>query len=56
MTTYDPEKQYDAQVSRPVKVGSFKYLPRDQITASGELLNRIVEEEGADAIRSAVAR
>ena len=54
--TYDPNKKYDLQVKRPLKVGSFKYLPRDKIEASGALINRIIEEHGADAIRSAVAR
>jgi hypothetical protein len=54
--TYQPEADYDLQVSRPVKIGSFKYLPRHQVAAKGSLINMIIEQEGEDAIRSAVAR
>lgn len=53
--TYQPDADYELQVSRPIMVGSFKYLPRHQVVAKGALLNRIVEEHGQDAIRSAVA-
>jgi hypothetical protein len=54
--TYDPDAEYDLQVSRPVTVDSFKYLPRDQIIATGKLINQLIEEHGEDVIRSAVAR
>lgn len=53
---YEADADYDLQVSRPVKLGPFKYLPRDAIIAKGRVLNRIVDQEGADAIRSAVQR
>lgn len=55
-TPYDPEAQYDLKVAVPIKVGPFKYLPRQDIVAAGRLLNRIVEEHGADVIRSADPR
>lgn len=54
--TYEPEALYDLVVRRPVSVGSFKYLPRHAIEAKGALINRIIEEHGADAIRSADLR
>ena len=54
--TYQPDAEYDLQVSRPVMVGPFKYLPRNQVVAKGSLLNQIVEEHGPDAIRTAVPR
>lgn len=53
---YQPDAEYDLQVSRPLKVGSFKYLPRHQVVAKGALLNQILEEHGPDAIRTAVPR
>lgn len=53
---YVPDATYDLVVRRPVTVGSFKYLPRHTIEAKGELINRIVEEHGEDAIRSADLR
>ena len=53
---YQPEAEYQLQVSRPIKVGAFKYLPRDNIVAKGSLLNAIVEEHGQDAIRTAEPR
>lgn len=54
--TYDPGVTYDARVSRPVQVGNFRYLPRHSLRATGEMLNRIAEEHGQDAIASAVPR
>lgn len=53
---YDPDATYDLYVSRPVPVGPFKYLPRHKIEAKGTLINQIIEEHGADAIRSADRR
>lgn len=55
-TEYDPETLYILGVSKPVQLGPFKYLPRDAITAKGSVINRIVEQEGADAIRTAVKK
>lgn len=53
---YEADADYDLQVSRPVKLGPFKYLPRDAIVAKGRVINRIIEQEGADAIRNADKR
>lgn len=53
---YEPEASYNLVVRRPVSVGSFRYLPRHAIEAKGELINRIIEEHGTDAIRSADPR
>lgn len=53
---YEPGALYDLVVRRPVSVGSFRYLPRHVVLAKGELINRIVEEHGPDAIRSADLR
>lgn len=55
-TLYDPDRYYDLQVVKPVYDGPFKYLPRDHIQARGDLINRLIEEYGADVIRSAVER
>ena len=49
---YDPDSLYQASVKVPVKIGPFKYLPRDDLRIKGSMLNRIVEENG-DAIRTA---
>lgn len=54
--TYQADADYDLQVSRKVTVGAFTYLPRHQVVAKGSLVNRIIEQEGEDAIRSAIAR
>lgn len=53
---YDPEATYDLTVAKPVSVGPFKYLPRHSIEAKGSLINKIIEEHGEDAIRSADRR
>lgn len=50
---YEPEKTFTLFVRKPVTIGSFKYLPRHSVLAKGSLINRIIEEYGPDAIRSA---
>lgn len=55
-TGYDPKTLYAVQFSRVIQMGAFKYLPRDTTLFQGGALNRIVEENGADAIRSAEPR
>lgn len=50
---YDPEKSYKLVVRIPVQVKSAKYLPRHDLTALGSVLNDIVKDYGANAIRSA---
>lgn len=55
-TPYDAAITYEVRVSRPVQLGPFKYLPRDAVRATGDLLNRLIEEHGADVIESAIAR
>lgn len=47
---FEPEALYRARVVRPVNVGAFRYLPRDEPTFTGALLNQIVEEHGADVL------
>ena len=54
--TYDPEAEYEVQVMRPVYVGAFHYLPRDVIVARGDFLIQMIEENGPNAIRSAVKK
>lgn len=54
--TYDPDASYTLTVTRPVRLGPFQYLPRDEITATGALINQLIEENGPDVIRSAEPR
>lgn len=51
--TYDDETRYRVTLTRPVKLGSVKLLPRDRHRILGDALNQIVATEGADAIGSA---
>lgn len=55
-TAYEPEAQYDLRVTRAVVLGRFRHLPRDAIVATGAVLNTLIEQEGADAIRTAVKK
>jgi hypothetical protein len=50
---YEPETIYLVQLARPVKVGPFKYLPRERPRLTGQHLNLLIEENGADAVTSA---
>lgn len=47
---FEPEASYRARVVRPIWMGAFRYLPRDEPTFTGSMLNQIVEEHGADVL------
>ncbi|MEW6257428.1 MAG: hypothetical protein AB1592_15850 [Pseudomonadota bacterium] len=51
--TYDPSATYTVVLSRPVVIGGLKLLPRNTNTMTGAALNRLIENEGDDAIISA---
>lgn len=53
--SYVADQIYLVRVSRPLTVGPFKYLPRDEIRCTGAHLNQIIAEHGSDVIASAVA-
>lgn len=50
---YEPDRDYELAVAFVAWDGPFKYLPRNTVTAKGALLNRLIEENGPDVIRSA---
>ena len=50
---YEPEVRYRVRVSRPVQLGAFRYLPRDDLRILGSALNAMIEENGADVVTSA---
>lgn len=50
---YEPEARYRVRVSRPVQLGAFRYLPRDDLRIIGAALNAMIEENGADVVTSA---
>lgn len=52
----DPDLRYVVQLARSVKLGPITHYPRDQQTMSGKLLQRIIDQEGRDAIVSADPR
>jgi len=52
----DPASRYVVQLTRSVKLGPITHYPRDQQTMSGKLLQRIIDQEGRDAIVSADPR
>lgn len=48
---YDPDVKYRFRVKRVAWLGAIKFLPRDENNrAPGSTLNRIIEENGPDAI------
>ena len=53
---YEPDREYDLKVAFVAWDGPFKYLPRHTVVAKGALLNRLIEENGPDVIRSADLR
>lgn len=52
----DPALRYVVQLARSVKFGPITHYPRDQQTMSGKLLQRVIDQEGRDAIVSADPR
>lgn len=53
---YDEARNYAVTFSRVVHRGAFKYLPRDNPVITGAALNRIVEENTVDVVRSVEPR
>ncbi|MBP0440693.1 hypothetical protein [Tianweitania sediminis] len=47
---FDAGTEYKVRVTRPINVGPFQYLPRDDLRMTGEMLTQIAKEHGADAI------
>ncbi|HEY8136268.1 MAG TPA: hypothetical protein VIF61_00410 [Methylocystis sp.] len=54
--TYDPSAIYDVRLAQPVRVGRATIRPLGVHQITGETLNAIVEEHGADAVASAERR
>lgn len=53
--TYSDKKQYRFRLTRTIKLDGCRYGRSDIHEASGALLNRIIEQEGGDAIDTADA-
>lgn len=47
---FDPERRYDVQLTRIVRVGGLKLLPRNQHQLTGAALNALVAEHGEDIV------
>lgn len=52
---YEPERQYQVVLKRPVIILGVRFLPRDKHVMRGDFLNLAIAENGADAIASAIA-
>ena len=53
---YEPEREYDVRLARPVRHGGMKLLPRDAHVMTGAAILAIVEAEGEDVIDGAAPR
>ncbi|WP_158874002.1 hypothetical protein [Antarcticirhabdus aurantiaca] len=53
MAKFDDEAAYDVTLTRLVKVVGIELLPRDKHEMRGGFLNRLVEENGRDAVDTA---
>lgn len=52
----DPEAMYRVDLARAVgAIGGVRLPARGLLTLRGDLLARLIEQEGADVVRSAVA-
>jgi|GEM_PF-3099234 len=52
---YEPDTTYLFRLLKSVKVEGGRYARSDEHRAKGELLNKIVDQEGEDAIDTAYA-
>lgn len=53
---YEPDRIYDVRLARAVRVGAMRIQPLSLHQMTGVALNGIIENEGADAIVSAIPR
>jgi hypothetical protein len=52
---YDPDREYEVVLKRPVSVFGSPLLPLHRHTIRGDTLNLIVQENSDDAVDSATA-
>lgn len=53
---FDEAQSFTVSFTRVVHRGGFKYLPRDNPVMTGAALNKIIEENTADVVRSVEPR
>ncbi len=49
----DPDALYRVDLTRPTVIGGVKLPVRGRVSVRGDLLARLIAEEGADVVRSA---
>ena len=52
--TYVANRIYQVQIAKPVTVAGHLFLPRHQHEMTGEFLNRLIAENSADVVASAI--
>lgn len=50
---YEPDVVYRVELSAPTRVGAVRFPARGELTMRGDLLNRLIEENGADVVLAA---
>jgi hypothetical protein len=53
---YQPGVIYDVTLTRPVRVGGLRLLPRNAHEIEGDALNALAKAEGEDVISAAAPR
>ncbi len=53
MAKFDDDATYNVTLTRPITVAGIPFLPRDEHKMRGGFLNRLVEENGRDAVDAA---
>lgn len=52
-TTIDPDRTYRVDLVRPVTVIGARFAPRGSVTMRGDLILLLIDQEGADVVRTA---
>lgn len=53
---YEPERTYQVRLTRIVRVGALRLLPRNEHQLAGAALNALVAEHGLEIVDAAVPR
>jgi hypothetical protein len=53
LPAYEAETNYRVELKTAARVAGIRFLPRGELTMRGDMLTRLIEENGADVVLAA---